>query len=382
MSPHAVYSQHLPAVLSPFCPFSLLSFLPSILICLLSPQPSPPLCPCSTRLQLITERVDVTAKLRELNIHPKRAVLHVMVESSTGAIEPLEATPVPAPVLVGPKYNLRGASVASGGSAEPEDVKEIQRLVGASVDGECGPQTEEAIKAFQRAAGLKEDGIAGPVTKAAAIAADGMMRDGGAEVTGPSPYAGRRVITYAVDLATLPSSLRERSKKLSRRASRAGTASGDLEDRIDRDLGDAFGRWEAATGVTFQRLQGAGALEAADITLSFAPSGASGLPGGFDGPGGSLAHATHHTIEFDAEENWACTGDAVPAANEDSFWEARAFYLMPVAVHEIGHCIGLGHSANPADVMAPFYRIAPNGAAPPLTKDDIARARQILAVDA
>jgi len=326
---------------------------------------------------LMTERIDVTAKLRELRIHPKRARLHVMVESSTGAIEPLEATPVPTPVLVGPKYNLGGESVAVGGSADPEDVREIQRLVGATVDGECGPQTEGAIKAFQRAVGIKDDGIAGPVTKAAAIAADGMARDGGGELepSHPSPYAGRKAITYAVDLSTLPSSLRERSKKVSR-------AGADIEDRIDRDLGDAFGRWEAATGVTFQRLQGAGALDAADIKLSFAPSQTSGLPGGFDGPGGSLAHATHRIIEFDAEENWACTGDVVLAADADTFWEARAFYLMPVAVHEIGHAIGLGHSTNPADVMAPFYRFAPNGAALPLTKDDIARAKQILEVEA
>jgi hypothetical protein len=47
-----------------------------------------------------------------------------------------------------------------------EDVKIVQRIVGASADGRFGPATEQAVKAWQRAHGLAADGIVGPNTQA------------------------------------------------------------------------------------------------------------------------------------------------------------------------------------------------------------------------
>jgi len=46
--------------------------------------------------------------------------------------------------------------------AQGEDVKEIQRIVGATpVDGDWGPKTDKAVKAWQKEHGLKPDGIWG-----------------------------------------------------------------------------------------------------------------------------------------------------------------------------------------------------------------------------
>ncbi len=72
----------------------------------------------------------------------------------------------------------------------------------------------------------------------------------------------------------------------------------------------------------------------------------------FDGPGGVLAHTFYPAppnpepiagdMHFDDSEHWAI------GANTD---------LFSVALHELGHALGLGHSDNPADVMYPYYKM-------------------------
>jgi len=62
-------------------------------------------------------------------------------------------------------------------------------------------------------------------------------------------------------------------------------------------------------------------------------------------------------IVFNKRMNWSCKGDARPGTYD----------LQSVALHEMGHMLGLGHSNKPASVMYPVY----NGQQRTLYADDI-----------
>src|SRR5207237_4093906 len=73
----------------------------------------------------------------------------------------------------------------------------------------------------------------------------------------------------------------------------------------------------------------------------------------FDGPGRVLAHTFYPSppnpeplagdMHFDDAESWRI------GANTD---------LFSVALHELGHAMGLGHADSPSAVMYPYYRMA------------------------
>ena len=93
----------------------------------------------------------------------------------------------------------------------------------------------------------------------------------------------------------------------------------------------------------------------------------------FNGPGGELARATNGTITFDIDENWTFLSqnisDAIPKNGKESFC------LDVVCLHEIGHILGLSHSKNPNDVMAPYY----DRSSTTLKEEDITRIKALYA---
>ncbi|XP_037714565.1 matrix metalloproteinase-2 isoform X1 [Drosophila subpulchrella] len=110
----------------------------------------------------------------------------------------------------------------------------------------------------------------------------------------------------------------------------------------------ALSVWENNSKLTFREVYS----DQADIQIVFAR-----LQHGdgykFDGPGQVLAHAFYPgegrggDAHFDADETWDFDGGA-----DDS----RGTNFLNVALHELGHSLGLGHSSDVNAIMYPWYQ--------------------------
>ncbi|KAK2636369.1 hypothetical protein Ddye_031161 [Dipteronia dyeriana] len=143
-----------------------------------------------------------------------------------------------------------------------------------------------------------------------------------------------------------------------------------LSENYKKTIVRAFSSWAAVTPLTFTRTE---SYNEADIKIAFY-SGDHGDGGPFDGTLGQLAHAFEPPagmFHFDSDENWEVEGELLKLPSR----VVTAVDLESVAVHEIGHLLGLGHSTDKESVM---YATLPTLARKVLLKrDDIAGIQSI-----
>lgn len=128
----------------------------------------------------------------------------------------------------------------------------------------------------------------------------------------------------------------------------------------------AFAAWSAVANITFQLVADDGAAFDAATTSGDIRLGSHA----FDGAGGTLAHGYYPPVN-----SGSAAGDIHLDAGDawKNGFGGPGFDLFQVLAHEIGHTIGLDHTAVPGSLMNPFYTEAFSGP----QADDIAGARFI-----
>ena len=134
--------------------------------------------------------------------------------------------------------------------------------------------------------------------------------------------------------------------------------------QVQTEILRAMHSWTAITNVQFN--PGVNAAASTTVAIEFGTS-VNGDPTPFDPAGTILAHTYYPDppnpepiagdMHFNPAENWSVGGGTD---------------IYTVALHELGHALGLGHTTNPADVMYPYYRFGAQ-----LSPNDIAGVQSL-----
>merc|ERR1719242_1068602 len=325
--------------------------------------------------------IDISDSLRALQLSRHSVTALILVLETTeneSTLKPLSETPIPEPVITGPLFaNTTGDELLDEDEEKSNDQKEVEALQrylqkfgyysgDRPIDGDYGLFTKQAVIDLQTATGsLKVDGIAGPKTRTAIVSnkrCDNIDPFASNDVVDPNvhfkdnDYAKTKEIKYFISVH--PGYLKRN----------------EVEDVIGR----ACSQWAEHSSLSFVLVDD---KESADITFSWTMFNREDDPLRFDGTGGVLGRGGNGFVEFDLAERWVIGDDEkeISDLSDPKTWHCGqpSISLNYTALHELGHALGLVHSADPNDVMSPWYQ--PTNIT--LTENDIANLKKVLGND-